>query len=103
SAHHGHPDFRVRNKIFATLSEKQDHSALRLTAQEARELAKGKPDVYRLVSDREQIGWVSVLLERAEPDYFYDLLEEAWRLRSEEVEARAQRRPAPPRRRSQRR
>jgi predicted DNA-binding protein (MmcQ/YjbR family) len=27
-AHHGHPDFRVRKKIFATLSETEDRAAL---------------------------------------------------------------------------
>jgi predicted DNA-binding protein (MmcQ/YjbR family) len=30
-AHHGHPDFRVQKKIFATLSEMEDRAALRLT------------------------------------------------------------------------
>ena len=36
-AHHGHPDFRVQKKIFATLSEAEDRAALRLTQLEARE------------------------------------------------------------------
>lgn len=30
SAHHGHPDFRVQKRIFATLSEAEDRAALRL-------------------------------------------------------------------------
>ena len=59
--HHGHPDFRVKKKIFATLSEAEDRAALRLTHIEARALAERSPEVYRLVSDREPIGWVSAV------------------------------------------
>ena len=80
--HHGHPDFRVRKKIFATLSEHEDRAALRLGCIEARELAKRQPRTYRLVSDREPIAWVSVLLAEADEAEFEDLLEEACRLRT---------------------
>jgi predicted DNA-binding protein (MmcQ/YjbR family) len=82
SAHHGHPDFRVNKKIFATLSEREDHAALRLTCLEARALAEQQPGVYRLVSDREPVGWVSVLLASVDEAVFADLLEAAWRIRS---------------------
>ena len=83
-AHHGHPDFRVRGKIFATLSEKEDHAAVRLTHIEARALAMRSPEVFRLVSDREPVGWVSVLLAGADAAELGDLLEEAWQLRAGE-------------------
>src|SRR4030081_3593665 len=79
SAHHGHPDFRVNKRIFATLSEAEDRAALRLTQLEARALATSQPTVFRLVSDREPIAWVSVLLEAVATDEFSDLLEEAWK------------------------
>jgi hypothetical protein len=82
SAHHGHPDFRVQKKIFATLSEKEDRAALRLTQLEARELAARQPAVFRLVSDREPYAYVSVLLEQVVEEEFADLLEEAWKLRA---------------------
>ena len=82
SAHHGHPDFRVQKKIFATLSETQDRAALRLTQLEARELAERQPTVFRLVSDREPYAYVSVLLESVDEEEFADLLEEAWTLRA---------------------
>ena len=81
-AHHGHADFRVRKKLFATLSETEERAALRLGCVEARALAERRPRIYRLVSDREPIGWVSVLLAEADPSELEDLLEEAWRLRS---------------------
>jgi hypothetical protein len=89
-AHHGHPDFRVRDKIFATLSEREDRAALRLTCIEARALAASRSDVFRLVSDREPIAWVSLPLELADETELADLLEEAWGLRyNEPVKRRA--------------
>ena len=81
-AHHGHPDFRVRKKIFATLWPDDNRSVLRLGCLEARALATQRPEVYRLVSDREPYAWLSVQLEHADPQEFEDLLEEAWRLRA---------------------
>jgi hypothetical protein len=81
-AHHGHPDFRVNKKIFATLSEREDRAALRLTQLEARELARTHPDVYRLVSDREPFSWLSVVLEQVDAQDFGDLLEAACSLRA---------------------
>jgi predicted DNA-binding protein (MmcQ/YjbR family) len=89
SAHHGHPDFRMRGKIFATLSEKQDRAALRLTCIEARALAASRPEVFRLVSDREPIGWVSLPLSLADETELADLLEEAWSLRASEPTKRS--------------
>ena len=81
-ANHGHPDFRVRKKIFATLSAAEDHAALRLTQPEARELARSRPSTFRLVSGREPFAWVSVLLEGVAEEELGDLLEEAWKLRA---------------------
>ncbi len=81
-AHHGHPDFRVKKKIFATLSEGEDRCALRLTHLEARALAASHPTTVRLVSDREPIGWVSIELAAFAADDLADLLEEAWKLRA---------------------
>lgn len=80
--HHGHPDFRVRKKIFATLSEDETRAALRLPQIEARALATREPDVYRLVSDREPYAWVSLPLAKAHEKEFEDLLEQAWRGRA---------------------
>lgn len=81
-AHHGHPDFRVQKKIFATLSEAEDRAALRLSQLEARELARSRPTAFRLVSDREPYSWVSVLLADVSEDELGDLLEQAWKLRA---------------------
>jgi len=84
----------VRGKIFATLSEREDRAALRLTHIEARALAERSPGVYRLVSDREPIGWLSADLAEADEAEVGDLLEEAWKLRFEEQPARRTRKRA---------
>jgi hypothetical protein len=81
-AHHGHPDFRVKKKIFATLSEAEDRCALRLSHVEARALAASRPSGVRLVSDREPIAWISIDLSAIAADELADLLEEAWMLRA---------------------
>jgi hypothetical protein len=83
-AHHGHPDFRVKKKIFATLSEAEDRAALRLTQLEAREVAKSNPQTVRLVSDREPVSWISIEIKDFDAQHFEDLLEEAWKLRAPE-------------------
>jgi predicted DNA-binding protein (MmcQ/YjbR family) len=80
-AHHGHADFRVKNKVFATLSEAEDRAGLRLGQLEARELALREPAVFRLVSDREPHAWVSALLSVVDESVLADLLETAWSLR----------------------
>jgi hypothetical protein len=82
--HHGHPDFRVNKKIFATLSESEDRAALRLTQLEAREVVSSNPHTVRLVSDREPFSWISVLIADFDAQHFEDLLEEAWKLRAPE-------------------
>jgi predicted DNA-binding protein (MmcQ/YjbR family) len=84
-AHHGHPDFRMRSKIFATLSEREDRVALRITQVEAHALVERSPEVYRLVADREPLAWVSALLACADEPEITDLLEEAWQLRASET------------------
>ena len=81
-AHHGHPDFRVKKKIFATLSEAEDRCALRLSHVEARALAANRPSGVRLVSDREPIAWISIDLAAIAADELADLLEEAYKLRA---------------------
>jgi hypothetical protein len=81
-AHHGHPDFRVKKKIFATLSEAEDRCALRLSHVEARALAASRPSGVRLVSDREPIAWISIDLSAIAAEELADLLEEAWKLRA---------------------
>jgi len=79
-AHHDHPDFRVRNKIFATFFKGKAN--LRLSSAEAHALVNTEPEVYALVSDRDPIAWVGVNLGAANAADVRELLEDAWRLRA---------------------
>jgi len=46
-AHMGHADFRVRNKIFATLGPDEDWGGLKLTPDEQGMFVRSEPDVFQ--------------------------------------------------------
>jgi hypothetical protein len=50
AAHMGHPDFRVRGKIFATLGPKADWGMVKLTPDEQALFLRSEPDVFRPAS-----------------------------------------------------
>src|SRR5260370_17034945 len=53
AAHMAHPDFRVRNKIFATLWPKEGRGVVMLTPQQQRVVVELKPAVFAPVPG----GW----------------------------------------------
>jgi hypothetical protein len=82
SAHHGHPDFRVKNKIFTTLRPEQDRSVLRLPPPLAESFIKiDDEDAYKIVSNSGGCGWLSVRLESIPFEEFHALAEAAYVLR----------------------
>jgi hypothetical protein len=46
AAHMGHPDFRVRGKIFAALGPDEDWGMVKLTADEQASLVHDEPEVF---------------------------------------------------------
>ena len=50
AAHMGHPDFRVRGKIFATLGPDEDWGMVKLTADEQAAFVRAEPDVFHPAS-----------------------------------------------------
>lgn len=82
AAHHEHPDFRVRKKIFATLWPKKNRANVRVSSAAAHALVNTEPEAYTLVSDREMFAWVGVDLGRGNAADLRELLEEAWRMRA---------------------
>src|SRR6516225_7876956 len=46
SSHMGHPDFRVRGKIFATLGPDEDWGMVKLTPDEQSSFLRIKPDAF---------------------------------------------------------
>src|SRR5437660_567646 len=49
-AHMGHPDFRVRGKIFATLGPDEDWGMVKLTLEQQASLIRTEPNVYQPAS-----------------------------------------------------
>lgn len=85
SSHHGHPDFRVANQIFATLSANLEWSALRLALDDAEGVARSSPEAYELTGGRGGVGWLKVRLSTATADDYRPLLKAAWRLRRDRL------------------
>ena len=81
SAHMGHPDFRVRGKIFATLGA-PDHEwgMVKLTPEQQGRFVQAEPDVFAPVKG----GWgrqgcTNVRLTSATSDVVRPALVAAWR------------------------
>jgi hypothetical protein len=49
-AHMGHPDFRVRGKIFATLGPDEDWGMVKLTTDQQGSFLRTEPDVFHPAS-----------------------------------------------------
>lgn len=75
-SHRGHPDLRVRGKIFVGLA-RPDAPALKTTPEDLAELLDSDPETFRNAWGRR---WVGVDLERVEPETLQVLLERAWHL-----------------------
>ncbi len=80
SAHMGHPDFRVRNKIFATLDASETLGMVKLNPEQQHEFVKAHPEVFVPVKG----GWgrkgaTYVRLAAAEEEMLVKALGIAWR------------------------
>jgi hypothetical protein len=79
-AHMGHPDFRVRGKIFATLGPKEAWGMVRLTPQEQALLIRDDPGAYQPASGAwGRRGCTIVRLQKADPSVVRGALIAAWR------------------------
>jgi hypothetical protein len=75
----GHPTFRVRDKMFATLSDDGSQATVKATRQEQAALVAADPETFGVPAYVGRHGWVSVQLTTADPDEVRELLAEAWR------------------------
>jgi hypothetical protein len=79
--HMGHPDFRVRNKIFVTLGfPDQEWAMVKLTPEQQASCVGAEPNVFAPVKG----GWglrgaTNVRLESADESILRHALVEAWR------------------------
>ena len=76
--HHGHPDFRVRKKIFATLWPAQGRGVLMLPLLEHAAALQRHPEAYCSLGKPRLRGVTGVMLEQADPEDVRELAVEAW-------------------------
>ncbi len=76
--HHGHPDFRVRKKIFATMFPDQNRGVLMLPVVEHLAALERDPNAYRSLGKVSQRGVTGVSLEHADEADVRELVVEAW-------------------------
>jgi hypothetical protein len=79
-AHMGHPDFRVRGKIFASLWPNRDWGMVKLTTEQHAAFVSSAPDIFEPVSG----GWgrrgaTQVRLAKATVPAVRQALTAAWR------------------------
>jgi hypothetical protein len=75
----GHPTFRVRDKMFATLADDGRSAGIKTTKEEQTALVAGAPETFGVPAYVGRHGWVSVELATADPAEVRELVTEAWR------------------------
>ncbi len=78
SRHMGHPDFRVNNKIFATLWPTQDRAVVKIALDDQTRLLKSSPQAFS-TNAWSKHGWTNVHLVHVDAKVFRSLVEESWR------------------------
>jgi hypothetical protein len=80
SAHMGHPDFRIRNKVFATIWPDEGWGMIKLTPDQQSVLSRAEPTIFAPVRGGwGQKGATTVRLASADPKTVLDALQIAWR------------------------
>jgi len=80
SGHFDVADFRVRNKIFATLREADGRAVLKLSPDQQQLLMETAPGLFEPVKGSwGQKGWTRVVLDRADADTVRHAMNLAWR------------------------
>ncbi len=76
-AHHGHPDFRVRNKIFTTLWPADHKAVVMITVADQTALLQMHPQAFALNAWSHH-GATNVHLKQVSAAQFRDLVRIAW-------------------------
>lgn len=81
ASHFGNADFRVRNKIFATLDTGVERGSLKVRSEIQQWLVSARPQAFVPAAGAwGNSGWTYVLLEHVELDEVRELVADAWRL-----------------------
>lgn len=75
----GHPTFRVRDKIFATLSPDGSVGGVKASPQEQALLLSSDPETFSMADYVGRYGWVTVKLATVDPEVMRGIVVDAWR------------------------
>jgi hypothetical protein len=75
----GHPTFRVRDKMFAALSDDGRLASVKATREEQAALIAAAPETFGVPAYVGRHGWVSIQLATVDPTALGELMVEAWR------------------------
>jgi hypothetical protein len=75
----GHPTFRVRDRMFAAMSDDGQQASVKSTKQEQAALVATAPETFGIPAYVGRHGWVSIQLATVDPTELRELLVEAWR------------------------
>jgi hypothetical protein len=79
-AHMGHPDFRVKGKIFATLGPEEDWGALKLNPEQQEFLIRAEPNAFKSANGAwGKRGYTIVTLSEVSESDVRSALTQAWR------------------------
>jgi hypothetical protein len=77
-AHFGRPDFRIRNKIFATIRPSARRAVVKLTVADQSALVAMDPEIFS-VNSWSHPGWTNVDLDHITKGRFRQVVKTAWR------------------------
>ena len=75
----GHPTFRVRDRLFATMSAEGDAATVKAGLDEQAALVTRDPATFSVPAYVGRHGWVAIRLAGADPAELRELMVEAWR------------------------
>jgi len=79
-AHMGHPDFRVNNRIFATLHHDRRFGMVKLTPEQQRDFMRDRPAAFAPETGAwGRAGCTSVRLDAVDEDTLGEAITLAWR------------------------
>ncbi len=75
----GHATFRVRDKIFATLSTDQLSAGVKASLDAQEMLISMDPETFSVAPYTGRFGWVVVRLSTVNPNLMHQIITDAWR------------------------
>jgi hypothetical protein len=76
----GHPTFRLRNKMFATLATDADTGTVKASREEQTACVQSDPETFFVPAYVGTHGWIGIQLAKIDPEELAELITEAWRL-----------------------